>query len=182
MQQVRTELARRKKETGILRAGVKEIKDEANPGKDSAEEEEFRAREIAKAQLKLDDYIAAYPTTMKALFANLDSDGNNYLDRVEWLEGLQSLNVQLNREEIELTFGLFDDNQDGQMSYAEFTKIIANDSIKDDTNVGGTRGKPNRKGPRPPAGLRRGSQLALRRRSMIEVISMNKPQLLVLVF
>jgi hypothetical protein len=57
------------------------------------------------------------PCSLKELFNLLDTDGNGTLCRNEFLEGLQILNVDLNREEIGLLWTLFDKNGDDAVDW-----------------------------------------------------------------
>ena len=79
-------------------------------------------------------------------------------DRDEFLVGLISLKIALNREELGLLWTLFDTNGDGKLDYCEFEPIIRKDDASQGVEATGRA-----------TDVRKGSQLALRRPSMLKV-------------
>jgi hypothetical protein len=144
--QIRSEMQKRKKYEQQLEEELKALQALPYPSE----------IDIGNVSEKLAKQQREKPCTIVGLFRQLDTDGNKTLDRVEWLDGLKRLGVALTKEEIELTFSLFDSDGDGNMSYNEFAKIMNNDSIKVE--------------PATPSmkrfATRRASSLALRRNSM----------------
>jgi len=120
--------------------------------------------EMTRREEELEDV----PCSLKELFDMLDTDCNGTLCRNEFLEGLQILNVDLNKEEIGLLWDLFDKNNDDAVDYAEFGELIEKDDIKN--TAAGAMG-PNQ-GPALYA-KRKISTLALRRGSTMKRLTLH---------
>jgi Ca2+-binding EF-hand superfamily protein len=75
-------------------------------------------------------------TSLRAFTANLfktfDANGDDTVDKAEFLNGLLKLSppIQLSKEELDLVFPLFDQNNDGSLNYKEFASIISKDDGK----------------------------------------------------
>lgn len=57
------------------------------------------------------------------LFEEADKDGNGVLDRLEFEQCLTTADLGLSQPELDLLLETFDSNNDGNMSYAEFTDM-----------------------------------------------------------
>jgi Ca2+-binding EF-hand superfamily protein len=59
---------------------------------------------------------------LQRVFKIMDDDRSGYLDRNEFSKALKDYRVQVNQDEANKLFGLFDINGDGNISYDEFLR------------------------------------------------------------
>lgn len=74
---------------------------------------------------KILDSFAVDGFDIMAAFRQFDKDGSGTLDARELRVCLRSLGEQMTDEEIDDLFAMLDSNNDGKLSYMEFTKLFA---------------------------------------------------------
>ena len=77
---------------------------------------------------------------MKAVFANIDSDGNGFISKAEFLMFIQDLGVAMCDKEANAIFTKVDKNCDEKISFLEFSEYFI-DSVIDDNGRNGSEGK-----------------------------------------
>jgi calcyphosin len=61
---------------------------------------------------------------LRRVFKIIDDSGNGQLELPEFFKALKDYRVQLNQDEAQILFGIFDINHDGTISYEEFLRIV----------------------------------------------------------
>eukprot|EP00943_MAST-04B_sp_MAST-4B-sp1_P004860 g4860.t1 len=96
---------------------------------------------IEKLKKRLRDRLNDMSGSKKAMwrtFRNLDLNGNGYIDKVEFKDGLKDLGFNLTSSEATDVMQYFDFHADGRISYEEFVAFLEGD---DATNVNNTQKK-----------------------------------------
>jgi len=83
-----------------------------------AERAEFTPLEIMSGRER-----EAIEDMLRGLFKEADKDGNGVLDRQEFHDCLESADLGLQPYEVGMLLDVFDANEDGKMSYGEFTDM-----------------------------------------------------------
>ncbi|XP_052776499.1 uncharacterized protein LOC128214199 [Mya arenaria] len=85
-----------------------------------------------KEMLKPENIIHANTEKMKAMFMKMDKDGNGQIDREEFAAFLQSIGLQMSKQEANLVYKSVDTDGNGHVSFDEF-QLYFNKHIMDET-------------------------------------------------
>jgi Ca2+-binding EF-hand superfamily protein len=92
---------------------------------EEAERKAARQRAVENAQRGLNTRFA----DMHRAFKHVDLDNSGTVDRQELKHFLEMCNVPMTSEQLDLLWAECDENQNGEISYAEFINVLARDTV-----------------------------------------------------
>jgi hypothetical protein len=87
-------------------------------------EEEIQASTANDAHFALRDWSKSMFKTLKAAFKGADADGSGFLSLEEMKNAVTMAGVTLEQEELSMLMTMYDESNDGKVSFEEFGKAM----------------------------------------------------------
>jgi calcium-dependent protein kinase len=85
---------------------------------------------VSEIRAALEKAAITLPTDFESLVAEIDSDGSGSIDYMEFIAATMDRKIYIRREVCWRAFSVFDRDGDGKISIAEFSKVLRDDSLK----------------------------------------------------